>query len=793
MPDPTATQKLLANVRALRQQNAPEEVIAAEMEKWKPRIAAENTRDMADAGSAGNLFARGLTSGFSDEIAGAADAVGAMLPGGQSPMEAYRGTRDVLRETNDAYAQVNPGKALGAELAGGLVQGVGTGIGAARAVPGALAGAARMVPAALTTGRTGARIAQAGLAGAAAGGLAGVGGADSMEDIPRSAGIGAMSGGIAGAGLGAAGAGVGGVLRRTGITAPRDPNTGNAVQRGAKAVGRALGASTADDAAALRVVDAIEVGGPGGMRRTVEEAIDAANLDRTSTLADVNVGGNKAARLAGTARRLGNTAAEQADEVFGNRTAQRGVKMQGDLAEISGVGRFSPDDEAETLIQQARQAARPFYDELRALGPIADNAKPAVMEMVPPPTVAQSPAPSVREAIEAHRTRLGLSVTRNEGTVMQQSAREALERRAAEASVPAPRPFSGGPSPRSVEVSPEVPAPPATDVILDAVNRIPRGRMDSFWKNVRDIAQLDGDEILPADLIDESGRLTVPITPRLGDYFKKAMDEVIYSGSRQTKMGQPGGLTNTETALLNNARNQIVKALDDATGGPDGVYARARAAYAGPVSIREALESGRDLRNLDEGQLARATRGLSAEQREAFNRGGVEATQRTLSTMPEGRLGIPRNFTSPVRRAQMDAVLGPKSGQWRDLVEGEVAREQTEGIILRGSPTAERLADDEMGTLLTNMPSSPGGLLGRIAGSALQRGERALVRGSTADEMDATMRILSTNIGDVTTRLEVMALLNAGKTARAEQVARAALQKAGVAGVVGGRNSAPPQ
>jgi ABC-type branched-subunit amino acid transport system substrate-binding protein len=59
--------------------------------------------------------------------------------------------------------------------------------------------------------------------------------------------------------------------------------------------------------------------------------------------------------------------------------------------------------------------------------------------------------------------------------------------------------------------------------------------------------------------------------------------------------------------------------------------------------------------------------------------------------------------------------------------------------------------------------------------------------------MDATMRILSTNIGDVTTRLEVMALLNAGKTARAEQVARAALQKAGVAGVVGGRNAAPPQ
>ena len=47
---------------------------------------------------------------------------------------------------------------------------------------------------------------------------------------------------------------------------------------------------------------------------------------------------------------------------------------------------------------------------------------------LPAPSTAQSPAPSVRDAIEAHRTRLGQSVTRKEGTSMQQIARQALER-----------------------------------------------------------------------------------------------------------------------------------------------------------------------------------------------------------------------------------------------------------------------------------------------------------------------------------------------------------------------------
>jgi len=112
------------------------------------------------------------------------------------------------------------------------------------------------------------------------------------------------------------------------------------------------------------------------------------------------------------------------------------------LVDPENLGRFQQAD-LESLKGR-------FLDALGATG--------VVDVPVPPMQVAQSPAPSLRDAIEAHRTRLGQSVTRREGTVMQQTAREALERRSAEAAVPAA--VTGTPAPRAVqrEIRPMMPS-----------------------------------------------------------------------------------------------------------------------------------------------------------------------------------------------------------------------------------------------------------------------------------------------------------------------------------------------
>jgi len=70
-----------------------------------------------------------------------------------------------------------------------------------------------------------------------------------------------------------------------------------------------------------------------------------------------------------------------------------------------------------------------------------------------PPTTAQSPAPSLREALNTFQERIAEAARRSEGgTVAQQSAREALERHAAEGIVSPP--LSGAPSKARVVTRP---------------------------------------------------------------------------------------------------------------------------------------------------------------------------------------------------------------------------------------------------------------------------------------------------------------------------------------------------
>lgn len=75
----------------------------------------------------------------------------------------------------------------------------------------------------------------------------------------------------------------------------------------------------------------------------------------------------------------------------------------------------------------------------RLLNAMEAPGSKTVTTEIPAMTTAQSPAPSVRDAIDAFQRRLGLSVTRKEGTTAQQMARQSLERHGAEASIPAIR------------------------------------------------------------------------------------------------------------------------------------------------------------------------------------------------------------------------------------------------------------------------------------------------------------------------------------------------------------------
>jgi len=82
-----------------------------------------------DVSGVARKAAQGATLGLSDELRGVAAGVGAMLPGGRSPGEAYSAARDAERRALQRFGQARPAASLAAEVGGGLATGIG---GAAR-------------------------------------------------------------------------------------------------------------------------------------------------------------------------------------------------------------------------------------------------------------------------------------------------------------------------------------------------------------------------------------------------------------------------------------------------------------------------------------------------------------------------------------------------------------------------------------------------------------------------------------------------------------------------------------
>ncbi len=87
---------------------------------------------------------QGASLGFSDELRGAAQALGAILPGGQSPADAYTSGRNAERAALEQFKSEHPALAGGSELVGGLALPVGATVrgatAAAKVGRGALAG-----------------------------------------------------------------------------------------------------------------------------------------------------------------------------------------------------------------------------------------------------------------------------------------------------------------------------------------------------------------------------------------------------------------------------------------------------------------------------------------------------------------------------------------------------------------------------------------------------------------------------------------------------------------------------
>lgn len=210
-------------------------ILAQDQARGQQAIRDVEETTLGERVGAGALgAANAMSMGFADEVRGLATAIPRLMPGGESPIDAYVRGRDVQRGEAKAAEQRNLRSTLGGEVLGNVPTLVG---GLAAKVPQGIAAASRQGLSALV--KQGAKV---GAAGGAVGGFGygeGVGG--SLEQAAKGAAI----GGLFGAAGGAVG-GLPGALRPRGgaapvpASAPVSAGGPNVAQRAAAKVASAL-------------------------------------------------------------------------------------------------------------------------------------------------------------------------------------------------------------------------------------------------------------------------------------------------------------------------------------------------------------------------------------------------------------------------------------------------------------------------------------------------------------------------------------------------------------------------
>lgn len=296
--------------------------------------------------NAGKLLrtgAQGATLGFSDELRGLAEGAAALVPGGRSPGEAYRGGRDAERQALGEFREDFPKSALAAEMIGGVVvPGVGFGASAGRA--GAKMGLGQIV-------KQGAKI--GGLTGAAYG----VGSADDgIGDRIKGGLTGGLAGTVGGAVLPLAIAGGGKVARNLAERVGSSSRAPQSVQTWA-AGSRAAGDADAGAATVLHKLQQDNI--------TPEDLVSRVAEARGVGISDVAIpdlaGRNTRGLIDLAASRPGP--AQEAVEQFGEQRAGGMRSMLADAFEtVSRIPRQMVREVREGLVQQRKVKANDLFE-----------------------------------------------------------------------------------------------------------------------------------------------------------------------------------------------------------------------------------------------------------------------------------------------------------------------------------------------------------------------------------------------------------------------------------------------
>jgi hypothetical protein len=171
------------------------------------------------------------------------------------------------------------------------------------------------------------------------------------------------------------------------------------------------------------------------------------------------------------------------------------------------------------------------------------------------------------------------------------------------------------------------------------------------------------------------------------DLTKQAMDDMIREGKVQ-------GIGANDQAATKGFLTRYVAKLDSLN--PD--YAPARAAFAGPAKLLDAIDAGRAYMGEDAPAIASAMGKMSPSEQEAFRVGALQAERDRLGGVPVTHNAAMRaGVNTPNRLAKLQQLFPDQAtyGRYVDMLQNENTMFGTRARVLNGSLTSRNLGHQE--------------------------------------------------------------------------------------------------
>jgi len=169
------------------------------------------------------------------------------------------------------------------------------------------------------------------------------------------------------------------------------------------------------------------------------------------------------------------------------------------------------------------------------------------------------------------------------------------------------------------------------------------------------------------------------------DYVKRGLDDVLYTN----KVPAPGGIGRTERSKIIEAQKGFMDVLDELVP----TYAQARQAYAGPIAMRNALESGENFVKMSRDEFYDVVSRLSPSEMDQFKIGALSSIRNQMSKVSDGRDLYKEIYGSEDKRELLKAIVGDEPFA---RLEQQFARERairlTDDTIRGNSRTPQRQA-----------------------------------------------------------------------------------------------------